>query len=173
MNRLIPRKRWHFVLVAAVVAALGGTLFARLAVDAPPTLHATLQQMRDQPARWTRTEGDASVLIMDMQKNVVAGAAIAPTGIFISTKDGRDYFVADHSGRFSGLVVGAYQRAGTDAFPFAVLDKDAGSHDWRADLSLLLDHVEDREGQPVADPYFGNDDGFDVTWADVTAGARG
>ena len=25
----------------------------------------------------------------------------------------------------------------------------------------------------VADPYFGDDDGFDVTWADVTAGARG
>jgi len=44
--------------------------------------------------------------------------------------------------------------------------------DATADLSLLLDHVEGREGQPVADPYFG-DDGFDVTWADVTAGALG
>ena len=42
-----------------------------------------------------------------------------------------------------------------------------------ADLSLLLDHVEGREGQPVADPYFGDDEGFDLTWADVTAGARG
>jgi len=45
--------------------------------------------------------------------------------------------------------------------------------DAMADLSLLLDHVEGREGQPVADPYFGDDDGFDVTWADVTAGAQG
>ena len=45
--------------------------------------------------------------------------------------------------------------------------------DATADLSLLLDHVEGREGQPVADPYFGDDDGFDVTWADVTAGTRG
>jgi protein-tyrosine phosphatase len=45
--------------------------------------------------------------------------------------------------------------------------------DATADLSLLLDHVEGREGQPVADPYFGDDDGFDVTWADVTAGALG
>lgn len=139
MNRLIPKKPRHFILFAAVVATVAGLLSARfLAAEAPPTLHATLQQMRDEPARWTRTEGDASVLITDMQKNAVAGAAIAPTGIFVSTKDGRDYFVADHSGRFSALVVGAYQNAGTDAFPFAVLDKDAGSHDWRADLSLLL-----------------------------------
>lgn len=44
--------------------------------------------------------------------------------------------------------------------------------DATADLSLLLDHVEGRAGQAVADPYFGEDDGFDVTWADVTAGAR-
>jgi protein-tyrosine phosphatase len=44
--------------------------------------------------------------------------------------------------------------------------------DATAELSLLLDHVEGRKGQAVADPYYGEEDGFDVTWADVTAGAR-
>ncbi len=44
--------------------------------------------------------------------------------------------------------------------------------DGKAELSLLLDHVEGREGQAVADPYYGQADHFDVTWADVTAGAR-
>ena len=44
--------------------------------------------------------------------------------------------------------------------------------DATAELSLLLDHVEGRAGQAVTDPYFGEDDAFDVTWADVTAGAR-
>lgn len=43
----------------------------------------------------------------------------------------------------------------------------------RAALSLLLDHVPGRGGQAVADPYYGDDAGFDVTWTDVTAGARG
>jgi len=43
----------------------------------------------------------------------------------------------------------------------------------KAELSLLLDHVAGRAGQPVADPYFGEADRFDVTWADVVAGARG
>jgi protein-tyrosine phosphatase len=42
----------------------------------------------------------------------------------------------------------------------------------KAKLSLLLDHVKGREGQAVADPYYGEADGFDITWADVTAGAR-
>jgi protein-tyrosine phosphatase len=42
----------------------------------------------------------------------------------------------------------------------------------RAELSLLLDHVEGREGQAVADPYYGRDAHFDVAWADVSEGAR-
>jgi len=42
-----------------------------------------------------------------------------------------------------------------------------------AELSLLLDHVAGREGEAVADPYYGEESGFDVTWADVTAGAAG
>jgi protein-tyrosine phosphatase len=43
----------------------------------------------------------------------------------------------------------------------------------RARVSLLLDHVPGREGEAVADPYYGGAAHFDVTWADVMAGARG
>jgi len=43
----------------------------------------------------------------------------------------------------------------------------------RAKVSLLLDHVPGREGQGVADPYYGGDAHFDAAWRDVTAGARG
>lgn len=42
-----------------------------------------------------------------------------------------------------------------------------------ARISLLLDHVPGREGQSVADPWYGEDADFDVTWAEVTQGARG
>ena len=45
--------------------------------------------------------------------------------------------------------------------------------DARAELSLLLDHVEGRGGEAVADPYHGDTSHFDATWADVTAGAEG
>ena len=45
--------------------------------------------------------------------------------------------------------------------------------DGRARLSLMLDHVPGQEGRPVADPYYGEDSGFDATWRDMTAGAQG
>jgi len=43
----------------------------------------------------------------------------------------------------------------------------------RATLSLLLDHAPGREGEAVADPYYGGDAHFDLTWRDVAAGASG
>ena len=42
-----------------------------------------------------------------------------------------------------------------------------------ASVSLLLDHVAGREGQGVADPYYGDPRDFDIAWADVRAGAAG
>jgi protein-tyrosine phosphatase len=45
--------------------------------------------------------------------------------------------------------------------------------DATATLSLMLDHAPGRAGQAVADPYYGDDAGFETTWADVSAGAAG
>ncbi|MGZ8313007.1 MAG: arsenate reductase/protein-tyrosine-phosphatase family protein, partial [Allosphingosinicella sp.] len=42
----------------------------------------------------------------------------------------------------------------------------------RARLSLLLDHVPERKGQAVADPYYGDASHFDDAWREVTEGAR-
>ncbi|HWL47402.1 MAG TPA: low molecular weight protein-tyrosine-phosphatase [Sphingomonadaceae bacterium] len=43
--------------------------------------------------------------------------------------------------------------------------------DGTASLSLLLDHVPGREGEAVADPYYGEEAGFDTAWRDVAEGA--
>lgn len=45
--------------------------------------------------------------------------------------------------------------------------------DGKAVLSLMLDHVPGREGQSVADPYYGGKAAFEVTWRDVNSGAEG
>jgi protein-tyrosine phosphatase len=42
-----------------------------------------------------------------------------------------------------------------------------------ARLGLLLDHVPGRAGQGVRDPYYGSAEGFETTWADVSAAAQG
>ena len=44
--------------------------------------------------------------------------------------------------------------------------------DGTADLCLLMDLIPGREGTSVTDPYFGEDEGFDETWDDVTRAAR-
>lgn len=44
--------------------------------------------------------------------------------------------------------------------------------DATARLSLLLDHVAGMEGEAVADPYFGDDTGFERTWHEVSLAAR-
>ncbi|MEA3040097.1 MAG: low molecular weight protein-tyrosine phosphatase [Sphingomonadales bacterium] len=42
----------------------------------------------------------------------------------------------------------------------------------RAELSLLLDHVEGRQGQAVADPYYGDESHFEAAWAEVSEAAK-
>ena len=41
-----------------------------------------------------------------------------------------------------------------------------------AELGLLLDMVPGRRGEDVVDPYYGDEDGFETTWRDVSAAAR-
>lgn len=50
---------------------------------------------------------------------------------------------------------------------------DAAPPGARARLSLLMDHVPGREGESVADPYFGDSAGFEQTWEDVIQGVQG
>lgn len=41
-----------------------------------------------------------------------------------------------------------------------------------AEIALLMDVVEGRDGQAVVDPYHGKQDDFETTWADVSAAAE-
>ncbi len=41
-----------------------------------------------------------------------------------------------------------------------------------AKLALLLDHVPGRKGQPVSDPYYGEDKDFERCWLQVFESAR-
>ena len=50
--------------------------------------------------------------------------------------------------------------------------QEAAPADAAADVSLLLDVVAGREGESVGDPYFGEEAGFEDTWADVVAAAE-
>jgi len=90
-----------------------------------------------RPALWTVTERDVSILILDIQRNNVAGLAIAPSGMFVSTRVGHRYFVSDNAGKLSGLALTYYQGQ-TDTFPLAVVSEDIrNANGWHPDLGLL------------------------------------
>ena len=50
--------------------------------------------------------------------------------------------------------------------------RDRAPADATAQIGLLFDCVPGREGQAVADPYYGDEAGFEVTWHDVGEAAR-
>lgn len=93
-----------------------------------------------------------------------AAAVAAKNGIDISHLRARQVWPGDFR-RFDHVVA-------LDAQNLADL-KRLRPADASATLSLLLDHVEGREGQAVADPYYGDASHFDAAWAEVAAGARG
>lgn len=87
--------------------------------------------------------------------------------------------------RRNGVDIGAYKARQVEAADFRrfshifALDRQ-NLRDLRAmapsnataQIGLLMDLVRERAGSDVADPYYGADSGFDVTWADVSAAAR-
>lgn len=85
-------------------------------------------------------------------------------GIEIGGYRGQQVSAADFR-RFAHIVA-------LDANNLAALEalrpKDA-----TAELSLLLDHVDGRTGQSVADPYYGEVAAFERTWVEVVNGAKG
>lgn len=84
-------------------------------------------------------------------------------GVDISGYRGRQVKPADFR-RFSHIV--ALDRSNLEDL------RRLAPPDGTAGLSLMLDHAG-RPGQSVADPYYGDDAGFETTWAEVTAGAAG
>ena len=84
-------------------------------------------------------------------------------GIDISTYRGRQV-TADDFHRFNHIFA-------LDAENLKNLRRIRPS-DGKADLRLLMDLIPGREGTSVADPYFGEDEGFDETWSDVTRAAK-
>ena len=92
-----------------------------------------------------------------------AAATAMRNGIDISHLRARQVTPEDFR-RFDEIVA-------LDAQNFADL-KAMQPPDGKARLSMLLDHVDGRGGEAVADPYYGDSSHFDETWVDVAAGAR-
>ena len=83
-------------------------------------------------------------------------------GLDISGYRGRQVEAADFT-RFTHIF--ALDRANLESL------RQIAPRESPAQLGLLLDLVAGSEGQPVADPYYGGDEGFETTWRQVDAAA--
>lgn len=122
-----------------------------------------------------RAEAEAAGLAVEVDSAGTAGYHIgrAPdpraqqvarrAGIEIAHYRARQLVAADFR-RFSHVLV-MDQANLADA-------RDIVPADATAQPMLLLDLVPGREGAAVADPYYGGEEHFEDTWADVTAAAR-
>lgn len=84
-------------------------------------------------------------------------------GLDISAYQGRQITAEDYR-RFTHIFA-------LDEDNLAVI-RERAPDDATAEIALLLDCVEGRCGQPVADPYFGEAEGFNTTWSDVSEAAK-
>ncbi len=92
-----------------------------------------------------------------------AKAAALQNGADISGLSGRQVMEEDFR-RFTHIFA-------LDGNNLADLRKIA-PFDASAELGLLMDFVPGFEGRAVADPYYGDDAGFDITWNEVNAAAK-
>ncbi|WP_242913329.1 low molecular weight protein-tyrosine-phosphatase [Brevundimonas pishanensis] len=110
----------------------------------------------------TDSAGTAAYHI-DEKPDPRAIATAKRNGVDISTLRGRQVKVADFT-RFDHIVA-------MDADNLANLKRIMPA-DATAKLSLMLDWAG-RKGESVQDPYYGDDDGFNITWADVVEASKG
>jgi cell division protease FtsH len=173
MDKFIPKKQWHYLILGALLLAGLCAVFSTWVLaraQKPVALNAMLQEMRRHPALWTATERDVSILILDIQRNNIAGLAIAPSGMFVSPKVGQRYFVGDNAGKLSGLALTYYQKGQTEAFPLTIVGEDIGGPSrWHFAVGLLLTAaLFSAFGLQAFRVYRGNGFGFSQTESVMT-----
>ena len=84
-------------------------------------------------------------------------------GVDISGLKARQIQLADYT-QFTHIFA-------LDEDNLATIEARAPEAGFSASISLLLDLVPGMEGRPVADPYYGQMDGFERSWKEVSAAA--
>ncbi|WP_437883036.1 AAA family ATPase [Pseudomonas sp. LRF_L74] len=139
------RRALGAILLCLVVnaAALAWFWGSRQPVVAPARdiSASMLQELKQSTAPWSENRRDLSTLVSDMRDGRIASAALSDEAIYISTHDGRRYWLADQSGRVGQMLLRDYGNAGAALFPVALFDTDGEAPWYRAVLQqwpLLL-----------------------------------
>ena len=91
-----------------------------------------LVELQRSTAPWTANRRDLSTLVGDMRGGRIASAALSDEAVYVSTHDGRRYWLADQSGRVGEMILRDYG-SGAALFPIGLFDTD-GEAPWYHEL---------------------------------------
>ncbi len=90
-----------------------------------------LAELQHDASPWTAQRADLSTLVGDMRGARIASAALSDEAVYVSTLDGRRYWLADQSGRVGEMILRDYGN-GAALFPVGLFDTD-GEAPWYRD----------------------------------------
>jgi protein-tyrosine phosphatase len=90
-------------------------------------------------------------------------AVAAKNGIDIGSQSARQ-IERDDFNRFTHII--ALDRANLETL------RSKAPRDTTAQLTMLMDAVDGRRGEPVPDPYYGTALAFEITWSQITLGVE-
>jgi hypothetical protein len=145
MKRSIPKKHWRRLLIGVLVLTAAGAAVVASRHARPHTQPAVsntmVEQVRRQPALWTATERDVSVLLQAMKANQVAGLALAGGGqgqmaIVYDRSSGRALYAPPLASDWTALARAPHTRG-------AVAEDDSAGDDGDTSNDVV-------DGDPVA-----------------------
>lgn len=88
-----------------------------------------LQALERSTDAWTANRRDLATLLGDLRGERIASAALSLQAIYVSTVDGRQYWLADQDGRIGETILRDYGNGSGPLFPIALFETD-GERPW-------------------------------------------
>ncbi|WP_188983288.1 AAA family ATPase [Pseudomonas matsuisoli] len=130
----LDRKRRLICLVSLALAlAVPAAGWYGFAHQPAPTEAGMLAELKQSTKPWREHRADLSTLVDDMRAQRIESAALSDDAVYVTTKDGSRYWLADQSGRISERVLQDYGQGQQPLFPVTLFNTD-GEAPWYRDV---------------------------------------
>jgi len=112
------------------------------ALPPPGSVESMLSELHESTQPWRDNRRDLSTLVSDMRQGRIAGVALAEDAVYVTSKSGERYWLADQSGQIAGLILNSYAnntdvKTGGELFPVTLFDTK-GEAPWHKHVLKFL-----------------------------------
>jgi cell division protease FtsH len=90
-------------------------------------------ELKKSTQPWRENRRDLSTLVGDIREQRIESAALSNDAVYVTTKDGAHYWLADQSGRVGEMILRDYGQSQEALFPVSLFDTD-GEAPWYRSL---------------------------------------